>query len=74
MSGGGGADPAAAAADEAREAQARQGEIGDLTRRVVLSAVLTAPVLLAVMTVEVFADPHVTVEMGTETYEARATH
>ncbi len=33
----GGADPAAAAADEAREAQARQGEIGDLTRRVTLS-------------------------------------
>ncbi len=64
----------AAAADEAREAQARQGEIGDLSGRVVLSAVLTAPVLFAVMTVEVFADPHVTAEMGTETYDALATH
>lgn len=54
MSGAGGADPAAAAAGQAIEAQARQGEIGDLTRRVVLSAILTAPVLLAVMTVEAF--------------------
>ncbi len=50
----GAADPTAAAADEAREAQARHIEIRDLTRRFTLSAILTLPVLFAVMTHEVF--------------------
>ena len=40
------ADPSAA---EARQAAERQAEITDLTRRVVVGAVLTAPVLVAVM-------------------------
>jgi Cu+-exporting ATPase len=45
---GGGAD-----AHDA-EAEARRAEIADLTRRVVLGAVLTAPVLFAVMASDVF--------------------
>ncbi len=36
------------------EAAARRGEISDLTRRVTLGAVLTAPVLFAVMATDVF--------------------
>ncbi len=46
--GGGGADA------EAAQAAERQAEITDLTRRVIAGAVLTAPVLFAVMTHEVF--------------------
>ncbi len=53
-SAGGGTDPTAAAAGEAREARARQSEISDLARRVLVSAVLTAPVLFAVMTADLF--------------------
>ena len=45
------ADPAV---EEARDAQARRVEVRDLTRRVSLSALLTAPVLFAVMAHEVF--------------------
>jgi Cu+-exporting ATPase len=37
------------------EAAARQAEIRDLTRRVAVGAILTAPVLVAVMVAEVFA-------------------
>jgi Cu+-exporting ATPase len=40
--------------DEDEEASARRAEIADLTRRVVLGAVLTAPVAVAVMAHEVF--------------------
>ncbi|MFF8942085.1 heavy metal translocating P-type ATPase [Streptomyces sp. NPDC014864] len=43
-----------AAEAEAADAAERQAEIGDLTRRVLLGAVLTAPVLFAVMAHEVF--------------------
>lgn len=49
-----GVDPADAAAEEAREARSRRQELQDLTRRVVVGAVLTAPVLVAVMAHEVF--------------------
>ena len=49
-----GADVTDAAADEAREAAARTAELHDLTRRVIVGAVLTAPVLFAVMAHEVF--------------------
>jgi len=48
---GGEAQPADA---EAAEAAERRAEITDLTRRVVVGAVLTAPVLFAVMASEVF--------------------
>ena len=40
--------------DEDAEAEARRVEIADLSRRVLLGALLTAPVLLAVMAEEVF--------------------
>ena len=43
-----------AAESEAADAAERQAEIGDLTRRVVVGAVLTAPVLFAVMAHELF--------------------
>jgi Cu+-exporting ATPase len=43
-----------AAAVEAAQAAERRHEIGDLTRRVVVGAVLTAPALVAVMAHEVF--------------------
>lgn len=46
--------PTAAAAEEDAEAAERQVEIKDLTRRVVVGAVLTAPVLFAVMAHELF--------------------
>lgn len=49
------ADPGSAETEDA-EAQARRAEIADLTRRFVVSAVLTAPVLFAVMVGDVF-DP-----------------
>jgi len=42
------------AVEEARDAQARRAEVRDLTRRVTAGAVLSAPVLLAVMAHEVF--------------------
>ncbi|HET6358150.1 heavy metal translocating P-type ATPase [Streptomyces sp.] len=45
---------AAAAEAEAAEAAERRAEINDLTRRVALGAVLTAPVLFAVMAHELF--------------------
>src|SRR5262245_34328292 len=41
--------PRTAAEEEAADAAERQAEIADLTRRVVVGALLTAPVLLAVM-------------------------
>ena len=44
---------------EAAEAAERRAEIADLTRRVVVGAVLTAPVLFAVMAHEVFKAPWV---------------
>ena len=44
----------AAAEAEAAEATERKAEIADLTRRVVVGAVLTAPVLFAVMAASVF--------------------
>ena len=47
------AEPAAAEV-EAAQAEERRAEIADLTRRVVIGAVLTAPVLFAVMAHEVF--------------------
>jgi Cu+-exporting ATPase len=40
--------------DEDAEASARRAEIADLTRRVILGAVLTAPVAVAVMAHEIF--------------------
>ncbi len=43
-----------AAAEEAAEAAERRAEIADLTRRLVAGAVLTAPVLLAVMAHDLF--------------------
>ncbi|NXY97152.1 heavy metal translocating P-type ATPase [Streptomyces sp. BR123] len=43
-----------AAEAEAADAAERQAEIGDLTRRVAVGAVLTAPVLIAVMAHELF--------------------
>ncbi|HEX6422506.1 MAG TPA: heavy metal translocating P-type ATPase [Acidimicrobiales bacterium] len=43
-----------AVADQDAEAAARRGEIADLTRRVVLGAVLTTPVAVAVMAHELF--------------------
>ncbi|WP_040786438.1 heavy metal translocating P-type ATPase [Nocardia pneumoniae] len=43
-----------AADEEAAQAQERRGEISDLTRRVSVGAILTAPVLVAVMAHEVF--------------------
>ncbi|MEV6326693.1 heavy metal translocating P-type ATPase [Streptomyces sp. NPDC051909] len=43
-----------AAAEEAADVAERQAEIKDLTRRVVVGAVLTAPVLFAVMAHELF--------------------
>ena len=46
-----GADPAAV---EAAQAAERRGELTDLTRRVLVGAVLTAPVLFAVMARDVF--------------------
>ncbi|MGW6913330.1 heavy metal translocating P-type ATPase [Kitasatospora sp. NPDC054939] len=46
--------PGDSAAGEDAEAAERQAEIGDLTRRVVAGAVLTAPVLFAVMAHELF--------------------
>jgi Cu+-exporting ATPase len=49
-----GVDPVEAAAAEAREALSRRQELQDLTRRVGVGAVLTAPVLFAVMAHEVF--------------------
>ena len=49
-----GVDPVDAAADEAREALSRREELHDLTRRVSVGAILTAPVLFAVMAHEVF--------------------
>ena len=49
-----GVDPADAAAQETREALSRRQELADLTRRVSVGAVLTAPVLFAVMAHEVF--------------------
>ena len=49
-----GVDPADAAAEEAREALSRRQELKDLTRRVGVGGVLTAPVLFAVMAHEVF--------------------
>ncbi|MFE1786868.1 heavy metal translocating P-type ATPase [Streptomyces sp. NPDC059525] len=54
-----GGGPAAAVERSAAEAEAadvaeRQAEIADLTRRVAMGAVLTAPVLFAVMTHELF--------------------
>ncbi|WP_406264085.1 heavy metal translocating P-type ATPase [Streptomyces sp. NBC_00191] len=52
-SGAPGGDAAAAEA-EAAEAAERRAEINDLTRRVALGAVLTAPVLFAVMAHELF--------------------
>jgi Cu+-exporting ATPase len=49
------ADPGASAAEaEAADIAERRAEIADLTRRVLIGAVLTAPVLLAVMADEVF--------------------
>src|SRR5262249_11393984 len=51
LSGDGGAGAAEA---EAADAAERRAEIADLTRRVVVGAVLTAPVLLAVMAHDVF--------------------
>ena len=45
----GGLDPAAEAAGEVKQAAERRAEITDLTRRVLVGAILTAPVLLAVM-------------------------
>ena len=48
-----GAGPSAAEV-EAAQAQERRAEIADLTRRVLVGAVLTAPVLFAVMAHEVF--------------------
>src|SRR5207247_1571424 len=47
-------DGADAAAVEAAQAAERRGELADLTRRVVVGAVLTAPVLFAVMAHDVF--------------------
>ncbi|GAA4077385.1 heavy metal translocating P-type ATPase [Actinomadura miaoliensis] len=47
-------DDGAAAEAEAAEAAERRAEITDLTRRVTLGAVLTAPVLVAVMAHELF--------------------
>ncbi|MGE5288609.1 MAG: heavy metal translocating P-type ATPase [Micromonosporaceae bacterium] len=44
----------AAADAEAAQAEERRAEIADLTRRVIVGAVLTAPVLFAVMAHEVF--------------------
>ncbi|MFE4599707.1 heavy metal translocating P-type ATPase [Kitasatospora indigofera] len=46
--------PAESAEGEDAEAAERRAEIGDLTRRVVVGAVLTAPVLFVVMAHEVF--------------------
>lgn len=43
-----------AASDEDAEAQARREEIADLTRRVIIGAVLTTPVAIAVMVHEFF--------------------
>ncbi len=48
------ASEAQAAETEAAEATERRAEIADLTRRVIVGAVLTAPVLFAVMAHEVF--------------------
>ncbi|MPZ84475.1 MAG: heavy metal translocating P-type ATPase [Actinophytocola sp.] len=48
------ADGHSAADEEAAQAQERRAEITDLTRRVVLGAVLTLPVLFAVMAHELF--------------------
>jgi Cu+-exporting ATPase len=43
-----------AAPDEDAEAEARNAEVADLSRRVLLGALLTAPVLIAVMATDVF--------------------
>ncbi|MGQ0831616.1 MAG: heavy metal translocating P-type ATPase [Microthrixaceae bacterium] len=48
------ASPTSARADEDVDAAARRAEIADLTRRVILGAVLSAPVAVAVMAQEVF--------------------
>ncbi len=48
------APPMSARADEDVEAAARRIEIADLTRRVILGAVLSAPVAVAVMAHEIF--------------------
>jgi Cu+-exporting ATPase len=45
---------AEAAPDEDAEAEARTAEVADLSRRVLLGALLTAPVLIAVMATDVF--------------------
>jgi Cu+-exporting ATPase len=52
--GGSPSGEAAAADAEAAEAAERKAEIADLTRRVVAGAVLTVPVLFAVMAHELF--------------------
>jgi Cu+-exporting ATPase len=53
-SGAGGDGGASAGQAEAADAAERRAEISDLTRRVVIGAVLTAPVLFAVMAHELF--------------------
>jgi Cu+-exporting ATPase len=50
----GGTGPVDAAASDAVEAAERRAELGDLTRRVTVGAVLTVPVLIAVMAHELF--------------------
>ncbi|WP_431951438.1 heavy metal translocating P-type ATPase [Actinacidiphila sp. bgisy167] len=58
--GGGPADQGREAAEaEAADAAERQAEIADLTRRVAVGAVLTLPVLFAVMAHELFGAPWV---------------
>ncbi|QGF23641.1 heavy metal translocating P-type ATPase [Raineyella fluvialis] len=56
---GSGLSPEAAAAAEQSEMTERTAEIRSLTRRVVVGAVLTAPVLFAVMAAELFRAPRV---------------
>jgi Cu+-exporting ATPase len=50
----GGTGPVDAAASDAAEAAERRAELADLTRRVTVGAVLTVPVLVAVMAHELF--------------------